>query len=548
MTSAPISLERGPFERSFPFAFVVSQEGAFECVGEKLRRHVDVIATTADGAFQVLRPRGSTSFIEAARSNTPMIEIRLRGGELRLRGHAVHVNDGQSIAFFASPLVSSLEGVQSAGLQLGDFSADDATPDLLLSMQATKTALADARVIQANLETALADAKAAILAKEQFLAVFSHEVRTPLNGIGSMIDLLLEDPTEAERQDLIETITECSSGLLRLLTDVLDMSQIGAGEFALAEQPFDLCRLVGAVTQDLHQAAEQSGLTLELHCSPALPSVLVGDPDRVRSVCRQLIGNAIKFTDSGGVRVEVRGAAKEGVRIQVHDSGCGVPDFDREKIFDPFFQIDSSTTRVHGGTGLGLSLCRAIARRMGGDIVLLESGARGSLFEFSFQAARGAEAPAGTASKAPCSEAPAPSQPSNENQIQGMEVLVVDDVATNRLVARRLLERMGARVTEAEDGEAAVMAAGKERFDVVLMDLMMPRVDGFEATRRIRCLPVAWCDMPIIAFSGATQVEYRERASALGMRSFLEKPVRLESLRSALMTGTVPASGVDQAL
>ena len=269
--------------------------------------------------------------------------------------------------------------------------------------------------------------------------------------------------------------------------------------------------------------AEERGVQLGMNCCCNGVHWVAIDPERTRQVLANLIGNAIKFTSEGRVDVALETTGGRLV-VDVVDTGVGIPEASRGRMFEPFMQADSSTTRRFGGTGLGLAISRQLARAMGGDVELVRSDATGSHFRFSAHAP--AAAPPVVATAAPAARAP--------ERFDGLRVLVVDDDATNQVIAQRLLGKLGAEATVVGDGMAAVEAAQNGAYDLILMDLMMPVMGGIEAAQRIRASTGQSKAAPIVAFSASTFASDHAAAQAAGMNGFLEKPVRLAGVRDVL--------------
>jgi len=384
-----------------------------------------------------------------------------------------------------------------------------------------------------ELQRALVQAQAAARAKTEFLAVVSHEIRTPMNGIIGIAQLLdLSDLDEAQRGHLA-LIRQSADDLLALINDILDFSKIEAGRLDLDIRDFDVREELGMVAGLFGPATARKGLRFEMRLPEDMPAVLRGDPVRMRQIFANLIGNAVKFTDKGGVWVEVLFAEQPGgqVRMQcsVTDSGIGIPKERRDRLFKAFSQVDASTTRHYGGTGLGLAICARLCEAMGGGISVQSVAGHGSTFRFSLLFGRGGEAP------------PRPLPVRDEAQpggMPGMRVLLVEDHPVNRTLALGLLNRLGVHADVAENGRQAVEHVKTRACDVILMDVQMPVLDGMAATREIRDLTLP-AQPHIIALTANAYARDRELCLEAGMDDFLSKPFRLEELRDKLLQ--VPA-------
>ncbi len=384
-------------------------------------------------------------------------------------------------------------------------------------------------------------------AKAEFLATMSHEVRTPLNGVLGIADLLLDTPLDPEQRDYAETIVRSGQSLLTILNDVLDLSKIEAGRLKLELIPFDPVRTVTDVIAVFAPSASAKGLAMDAAVADEVPRDLIGDPGRLRQVLMNLVGNALKFTDSGRIRVELGlGAgedseAKPGdevvLEVAVIDTGIGMSADEQARLFQPFMQADESMTRRFGGTGLGLAICRRLVEMMGGGIRVQSTPGVGSRFAFSVRCGRAAPGSAQTD----------PMRPALEPRFAG-RVLVVEDNPINRRVARANLGRLGLEVLEAGDGAQALEVLARETVDLVLMDLQMPVMDGLEATRRIRAAEAEGRlagRRPIVAITANAMREALDDCRTAGMDGFLPKPFQRQQLFEILtrwLPGAAPVA------
>jgi signal transduction histidine kinase/CheY-like chemotaxis protein/HPt (histidine-containing phosphotransfer) domain-containing protein len=372
-------------------------------------------------------------------------------------------------------------------------------------------------------------------ARASFLANVSHEVRTPLNGVLGMAQLLLATPLTPEQREYVETLESSAGSLVALIDDVLDVSKIEAGKLELEEVDFDLHALVEESLRGYRVSARARGLSFDVRVDPALPRWLRGDPLRLRQMLSNLVSNALKFTSEGGLGVDVArmhsNPAGIEVRFEISDTGIGIAPEALPRLFQPFSQADASTTRHFGGTGLGLAICRSLAERMGGRIGVASAPGKGSVFWFSAVLGRALGAATPARGLAPVAAA-VPGGPA-------LRVLVAEDNVVNQRVTRAFLERLGCTVDVVGDGRAAVAACERAAYDAVLMDLQMPDLDGFEATALIRAGAGPSARAPILALTAATREQERQRCLAVGMNDVLRKPLRFGVLRDALERWTL---------
>lgn len=391
-----------------------------------------------------------------------------------------------------------------------------------------------------NLVRAEAEARASSRAKSEFLAVMSHEIRTPLNGVLGVAALMERQLTQEDLRPHVRTILDSGASLLRLLTDALDMSRAEAGMLTLEPEPFDLAVLAEDLLALWRPRAEEKALALSVACDAAAARWVVGDAMRLKQLLNNLIGNALKFTPRGEVAVRLATRLDQGrVRIEavVDDSGPGIGEEAAASIFEPF---NTGEAGRHGaGAGLGLAICRQIVERMEGELAVERSPQGGARFRFALRLPLAEpDAASGRAATA----APTPHET--------LHVLVVDDNAANRFVAGKVLELFGCTHETAEDGREAVERAGAGRFDLILMDVKMPVMDGVAATRAIRALPGPARALPILALTANADPRDEADYFAAGMDGVAQKPIQPEALLNAIRLVMVrdPAErGISQA-
>jgi signal transduction histidine kinase/ActR/RegA family two-component response regulator len=376
-----------------------------------------------------------------------------------------------------------------------------------------------------ELEAARDAALTAAGARSEFLAVMSHELRTPLNGVVGLTELLLQTTLDDEQHHLAHDARESAQVLLSLISGVLDLSKIDAGHLDLEPTDFALRDEVGQLRSLFALGAQDKGLAFQVEVDDALPGLVRGDWNRLRQVLVNLLGNALKFTDRGHVSCRLRAGATVGsVRFEVEDSGIGLSAEQRGRVFEPFTQADASISRRFGGTGLGLTISKRLVELMGGQLELESREGQGSCFRFEvwLPAARRPSAPTPV--------------PVISVGLAGRRVLVCDDNEVNLRVASGLLARAGCTVELTRNGAEALRALEGGHFDVVLMDLQMPVMDGYEALRRARAVGATVLDaeVPFVAVTASASQEDEERCRAVGFDAWLTKPIDPARLRSTL--------------
>lgn len=320
-------------------------------------------------------------------------------------------------------------------------------------------------------------------AKSEFLAMMSHEIRTPMNGVIGMTDLLLESSEPGSQQrEFLEIIRQSGESLLNIINDILDLSKIEAGKISLQDEPFILRHCMDSALELLQLKAERKGLTLSVETEPDVPQRLIGDGERLKQVLLNLVSNAVKFTCTGGVKVGVKRIADglAGVTLQftVADTGSGIPEEARSRLFEPFYQMEHFRGRQGEGTGLGLAISKQLVERMGGEIYLDTAAGQGATFVFTVVLRTEAQSlPA---------DGPDANLPEPQSEGRSLHILVAEDNVINQIVLRKILEKRGFAVDVAEDGRQAVDMTARHGYDLIFMDVQMPGMNGLEATAAIR--------------------------------------------------------------
>lgn len=406
--------------------------------------------------------------------------------------------------------------------------------------QKLRAEIGERQRIEVELQAAQARAEAAARAKSDFLAAASHELRTPMHGIISMTDLLLESELSAEQRELTAIISYCGETMLSLINNILDFSKIEAGRMELDVVPFELPRLIDSVVAMFAEQLRGKELQLQVLIDSRVPGQLEGDPVRLAQVLTNLVGNSLKFTSRGQIAIRVHPVAEQEnemrLRFEVVDTGIGMSAETTSRLFQSFFQADTSTTRKYGGTGLGLAISRQLVELMGGQIGVESRLEEGSTFWFVLPLKVSAPA-----------EPPPPSAPVVVRLPQYGPILIVEDNTVNQKVLLRHLERLGCEAAVAETGAEALTVLASRSFTLVLMDCQMPVMDGFQATAEIRRREDPARRTPIVGITANASAGVYELCLAAGMDDCLIKPVRREQLTAAIERWALPVGTTERA-
>lgn len=374
------------------------------------------------------------------------------------------------------------------------------------------------------------EAEAASLAKSAFVAKMSHEIRTPMNGVIGMLEVMRRMDLSPEAREHVETALSSAGDLRHILDDVLDVSQLEAKKVSINRATFEVRTLIESSVALFASRASQKNTVLSAFVDPGVPRWLLGDRRRIRQVLNNLIGNAVKFTEEGSISVSASyDTARDLLRMVVSDTGIGMPDAVSARAFEPFFQAEETATRRFGGSGLGLAICKQLVEIMGGEISVSSAPGRGSEFTFTL--------PMATATEPEHSDA----EPATEVATRPLRVLVVEDNVANQKILRALLSSVGHAVAIAENGSDAIAMAASDHFDLILMDIMMPVMDGVTATRHIRELGGRAGGVPIVALTANAFADDRLRYLEAGMTDYLAKPIDARALLGVIARAAAAA-------
>ncbi|MCZ4107574.1 ATP-binding protein [Brevundimonas diminuta] len=385
------------------------------------------------------------------------------------------------------------------------------------------------------LELAQAEARQAAEVRDRFFANISHEVRTPLNAVLGLASALAHTALTPRQTEMLKLITGAGDALRRVLDDMLDLSKMQAGQFSLSLTPFDLRTDIETVVEMRRAVAEDKGLTLDVAFAPSAQGQVIGDGVRITQIVSNLVSNAVKFTAEGRVSVRVDVRDDEGLVIEVEDTGMGFDAEAAQRLFKPFVQADDAISRQYGGTGLGLSICKSLAELMGGRITAESAPGEGSLFRVVLPVERVAAA---EAASTPTEEAVSPEEATR------LRILAVEDNPANQMVVRCLLEPLGFEIVTADNGLEGVRRFQQEHFDMVLMDMQMPVMDGLDAMRRIRAdeARLGAARTPIVMLTANTTEVHHLKAVQAGADHLVSKPVTLDILLQGMEQGAAAAA------
>lgn len=489
--------------------------------------------------FRLTRPRSVASFDDALANSDSLFLMTAIDQPFAVRCQLVHqmFGDKDYLVFCGAPwLFWMASNHPQVKLGLQDFAAQDAQLDQMFYMSAEKRMVADLELLNDELKQAKDEVEAAQEARNAFFAKMSHEMRTPLNGVVSALALMREQQVGGKAGELLNLASKSSDNLMQVINYVLDVAKLEASDTEAKHIDFDLPELIDSVIDVVRARAMEKGLELESRIDGRLSSVYRGDAPRLRQVLLNLLINAIKYTAKGGIGITAEPARGEGqgIRVEVSDTGVGIEKGRQAQVFEPFVTLSHGDQK---GTGLGLDIARRNIQSMGGSIGVSSAPDVGSNFWIELPLERVDLEPA---------RAQGPESIAVTRTAFGGRVLLVDDNETNLMLGGMILEGLGVTVLQASSGEQAVQMAREEELDLVLMDISMPGIDGYEATRQIRTFRDS-AQLPVVALTAYASSVERERSEACGMYGYLTKPIERDQLVSVLAShlATGEQAGVD---
>ncbi len=529
-----LALDAADLDLLFPAHLKLDRQGRITAMGPSLQRHwgPSMLGRALFDCVMLELPTTARD-ITALRQYRRAIILRLMGDPpLRLRGQVL--DRGDAVWLLLGHIPDIEEGADAQRLGIADFSPTDGTLDMMLAADMRAVLLAETRALSVELEAQRNQAEAANRAKSAFLANMSHEIRTPMNGILGMAELLAETDLSAEQCAMLSAIRESSDALLAVINDILDLARIEAGKMTLNLRPFVPAELLRRQAVLYGANAELRGIRVVLDLGPGLDVARLGDQDRVGQILGNLIGNAVKFTEEGQITIRAEGASDGRCRFSVEDTGIGMSDEQIGRIFGEFEQADNSVTRRYGGSGLGLAIVQNLVGLMGGDLRVHSRPGQGTRFDLDLTLPVMAEpAPEQTAAPDP-----------DAGNLAGMRVLVAEDNRTNARILAAMLKKLGVEPDFVTNGQEACEMWQPDRYDLLLLDISMPVMNGVDALARIRARAREIGAPPPVAVAATANVMQDQVAQYMqqGFSAVLGKPFKTCELVRLLnkLHATVP--------
>ena len=515
-----LSLDTHKLNRLFPFHFVLNRNLEIERCGPSLKKWLQLQrGNKLVNTFHIIQPAVvSLDFASLASCTEKLIILDTIDGKNRWTGQMEYLEEEQQLLFLGNPALNSIDELTAKELSAEDFAIGDPLVEML-QFQQTQVKTEEA------LRIAKDEVEEASRAKQIFLANMSHEIRTPMNGILGIGSLLYKTNLTPKQKQFTKLIIESGNNLLHIVNDILDLSKIQSGQFILESTPFDLPDKILSTLQAFHFKAEDKGIELSFINNLKKGLIVEGDPYRLGQVLSNLLSNALKFTSEGKITIEANQVSDKGrtvfFEISVTDTGIGISKDNKASIFEQFVQATSDITRKYGGTGLGLSICKSLVEMQGGEILVESEVKKGSRFTVRIPYKLS-------------SESLLKKELRKSGGLKSMErkkILVAEDVPVNQLIAKHILKSWGHVVSVAENGKEVLKMLEKNNYDLILMDIHMPEMNGVVTTRVIRKLDNAKkASIPIIAVTAAAFKDETERYLESGMNEFITKPYTEEKL------------------
>lgn len=535
-------------QRLFSVVMCIDQDMKIIYVSDTLKNYLPEIEKnpSVSDCFEVLRPSAFSTYPEAINHLDSLCLMAAKSKNFAIRGQLLctRYDDQDVLCFCGAPWLFWINShCPEIRMNMDDFSPQDVQLDQLFFMSTEKQMISDLEKFNEELTTAKDKLEAAHDAQHRFFAQMSHEMRTPLNGVMSALSLMEESSGDSRKDKLVSLAKSSSENLMDVINYVLDLSKLELGGEEGCSV-FNLSELIHSAVKILKAKAKERSLSLELDVAADVPEYCLGSPSRLRQVLLNLMINAIKFTDKGSVKLRVLKLFEQNdnytLQFEVVDTGVGIPAEDKELIFKPFWTAhQNDKTQADAGTGLGLDIVRRNVEYMGGQIQIDSEPGKGSRFWFDWPTT--SQSP----SEQPLNKPVQTEHATAEYHLSG-KILLVDDNQTNLILGSMILESFGLDVMTAENGKEAVSAVEDQRFDLVLMDVHMPEMDGLEATHHIR--QVLKQELPIVALTALAYDREKDRCLESGMNSYLTKPIIKENLAKELakwLPSTRPAVKID---